>query len=133
VETPGRILEFAGLDPVAVAGACGVLDLSEVEVRPAPTWMRRLWVGEVAAMTLPGRVFLAPNPPTGVALARLVVHELVHVGQWRRFGRVGFLVRYLGAYLAARLRGASHADSYRSIPQELEAVAVTARLTAELR
>lgn len=132
MEDPGRILESAGLDPVVVAGACGVLDLSRVEILPAPRWMRRLWIGEVKAMTLPGRIHLAPDPPTGKAFARLLVHELVHIGQWRRFGRVGFLVRYLGGYLASRLRGASHAESYRSIPLEREAVTVAARLTAGL-
>ncbi|MCU1485026.1 MAG: hypothetical protein JWN67_1772 [Actinomycetia bacterium] len=48
-------------------------------------------------------------------------HEAVHVGQWRRHGAVGFLVRYLGAYLGWRLRGHPHWDAYRHIPFEIEA------------
>lgn len=52
---------------------------------------------------------------------RLLRHELVHVEQWRRFGVVGFLVRYLGAYLVWRLRGHPHWDAYRRIPFEIQA------------
>jgi hypothetical protein len=52
---------------------------------------------------------------------RLLRHELVHVGQWRRFGVVGFLWRYLGAYLGWRVRGHPHWAAYRRIPFEVEA------------
>jgi hypothetical protein len=53
--------------------------------------------------------------------ARLLRHELVHVEQWRTFGVVGFLVRYVGAYLTWRVRGHGHWDAYRRIPFEIEA------------
>jgi hypothetical protein len=53
--------------------------------------------------------------------AVLIRHELVHVRQWRTFGFVGFLVRYLGAYLRWRLRGYEHWAAYRRIPFEVEA------------
>ena len=52
---------------------------------------------------------------------RLLGHELVHVEQWRRLGVVGFLRRYLGAYLLWRLRGHGHWAAYRRIPLEIEA------------
>ena len=52
---------------------------------------------------------------------RLLRHELVHVEQWRRYGVLGFLRRYLGAYLGWRLRGHGHWDAYRRIPLEVEA------------
>lgn len=52
---------------------------------------------------------------------RLLRHELVHVEQWRRYGIVGFLARYIGAYLQWRLRGHAHWDAYRHIPLEIEA------------
>ena len=52
---------------------------------------------------------------------RLLRHELVHVEQWRRFGVVGFLTRYLGAYLRWRLLLHGHKDGYRRIPFEIEA------------
>lgn len=57
----------------------------------------------------------------GVGNARLLRHELEHVRQWREQGVVGFLGSYLGAYLAARLRGHPHWAAYRRIPQEIEA------------
>jgi hypothetical protein len=52
---------------------------------------------------------------------RLLRHELEHVRQWRELGMVGFLRRYLGAYLRWRLRAHSHWDAYRRIPLEIEA------------
>lgn len=52
---------------------------------------------------------------------RLMRHELVHVGQWRRLGVVGFLVRYLSAYFRWRLRRYPHWAAYRRIPLEIEA------------
>lgn len=55
------------------------------------------------------------------ASERLLRHERVHVGQWRRLGVVGFLRRYVGAYLRHRLGGRSHWGAYRRIPLEIEA------------
>ena len=46
--------------------------------------------------------------PRGVGDARLLRHELEHVRQWRRYGVIGFLWRYLGAYLRWRARGYGH-------------------------
>lgn len=57
----------------------------------------------------------------GVGDARLLRHELEHVRQWREQGVVGFLWRYLGAYVTARVRGYPHGAAYRRIPQEIEA------------
>lgn len=51
----------------------------------------------------------------------LLNHELVHVEQWRRYGYLGFLVRYLSAYGALRLRRYPHWAAYRRIPLEVEA------------
>jgi len=52
---------------------------------------------------------------------RLLRHEREHVAQWRRYGIVGFLVRYVGAYVRWRLRGFGHWAAYRRIPLEIEA------------
>lgn len=51
----------------------------------------------------------------------LLRHELVHVRQWRRYGLVGFAVRYLADYLRWRLRGRGHSAAYRRIRFEVEA------------
>ncbi len=51
----------------------------------------------------------------------LLAHERVHVEQYRAFGPLGFMVRYLGDYLRWRLRGHSHRAAYLRIGFEIEA------------
>jgi hypothetical protein len=51
----------------------------------------------------------------------LLRHERVHVRQWQSLGAVGFLRRYVGAYLRWRLRGYGHRAAYLRIPLEVEA------------
>jgi hypothetical protein len=51
----------------------------------------------------------------------LLRHEARHVAQWRNLGFVGFLRRYLAAYLRWRLRGYGHWAAYRRIPLEVDA------------
>jgi hypothetical protein len=52
---------------------------------------------------------------------RLLRHEAEHVAQYRRYGVVGFLVRYGRAYLRWRVRGYGHWAAYRRIPFEASA------------
>lgn len=80
-----------------------------------------------------------PRGADGITLGRLVIvrrgrrtahlmrHERVHVRQWRRHGVVGFVVRYVGAYLGGRLRGFGHHGAYLRIPMEIEAEWVARR------
>ena len=56
-----------------------------------------------------------------VGSERLLRHEAVHVRQWRELGVLGFLRRYLAAYVGWRLRGYPHWGAYRRIPLEVEA------------
>lgn len=58
------------------------------------------------------------------------MHELAHVEQWRRHGRIGFLRRYLMGYVRNRMAGMSHWTAYREIPLEREADYVAASLVA---
>jgi hypothetical protein len=51
----------------------------------------------------------------------LLRHELVHVRQWKRYGVIGFGVRYLGDYVRGRMRGRNHWAAYRRIRFEIEA------------
>jgi hypothetical protein len=75
-----------------------------------------------------------PRGSAGITVGRLVIvrrgrehderllrHELEHVAQYRRFGFVGFLRRYVRDYLRARLRGHGHRSSYRRIGFEASA------------
>lgn len=123
---PSAILRSGGLDPQLVAGLCGLGDVDAVPVRPAPRWMRRGWSGWVAAMTLPWAIYVRPEQlrSGGAASARLLVHELVHVRQWRDLGVRRFAARYTREYLRGRRRGLSHADAYRAVSFEEEARAV---------
>lgn len=76
-------------------------------------------------------------PVTGMALFPFVVfdraqrpqdpvllrHERIHLRQQRELLVIPFYLLYLGFYLAARLRGRTHLQAYRSIPFEQEAYA----------
>ena len=91
----------------------------------------RLWVG--------GPV---PRGSDGITLRSLVIvrdgkdtpyllrHEQVHVRQWRRYGVLGFGLRYVGSYLLWRLRRKGHKGAYRRIPLEIEADWVARRQLA---
>ncbi|HEY4608863.1 MAG TPA: hypothetical protein VIH06_06655 [Ilumatobacteraceae bacterium] len=70
----------------------------------------------------------------GKASPYLLRHELVHVRQWKRFGVIGFGVRYLGPYAMWRLRRKDHRSAYLRIPLEIEADWVARRsLTTAVR
>jgi hypothetical protein len=120
---PSAILRAAGLDPDQVCWACGLAEADLVDVRAAPRWMERMWAGPVAAMTLPWGIYVQREVLDGDPgrLGPLLVHEMAHLGQWRRTGPLRFLGAYLAGYLSGRRRGMSHADAYRSIPFEVEA------------
>ena len=77
------------------------------------------WAAPGADATTIGPVIFMRSGAAGSA--RLLRHELVHVGQWRRLGVPGFLAQYLGAYARWRLRGYPHWAAYRRIPLEIEA------------
>ena len=57
----------------------------------------------------------------GKATPYLLRHELVHVRQWRRYGVIGFGIRYVGSYVLWRVRRKGHRGAYLRIPMEIEA------------
>ena len=82
-----------------------------------------LWVGGpvprgAAGITIGPVVSVRRGKETSTRLLR---HELVHVEQYRRYGVLGFLRRYMAAYLRWRLRGYGHWAAYRRIPFEASA------------
>jgi hypothetical protein len=86
---------------------------------------RGYWLVEGGAVP-PGAKAITIGPvvfarPGVMESARLERHELEHVRQWRAYGPIGFLVRYLGAYARWRGRGYPHWGAYRRIPFEIEA------------
>lgn len=128
--TPRDVLAAAGIPVEAVSAALPGVDLDAVSLRRAPGLMTRLWAEGTGAMALPKAVYLSPDAFSGspASLGPLLLHELVHIRQWKRDGIVGFLWRYVGAYLAGRLRGMSHRAAYLAIPAEAEARRITASL-----
>lgn len=128
---PHALLRNAGIAIEAVRDRVGLADLRGVKVLPAPWFLRLLWIGDVAAMTLGRRIFVDPSllrSGDHVRLGRLLVHELVHVGQWERLGWLRFLWTYLSEYLEARREGAGHDEAYRQISLEREAREAVASL-----
>lgn len=107
----------AGLDT-------GDLDLSTVTIDVMSHTMASLLGSGVAAMTLGDRIFVTQDRYERVIageLPVLLLHELVHVGQWRREGRIGFLIQYVTDYLRNRIIGLDHKVAYRAIGFEAAA------------
>jgi hypothetical protein len=90
-----------------------------VERRDGAVFVISRLVAPGAAATTLGRFVLMR--PEAAGSQRLRRHELVHVRQWRALGVVGFLGRYLRAYLGWRARRYPHWAAYRRIPLEIEA------------
>jgi hypothetical protein len=57
----------------------------------------------------------------------LLIHESIHIDQWREHGVARFLTRYLGDYLRGRAVGLPHRPAYRAIRFEREATERTER------
>jgi hypothetical protein len=102
----------------------------QVPVRVMPRSARNLMPGWVAAVTTPWSIYVREDVLDGEPdrLARLLVHELVHARQWRTYGPIGFLRRYLSDYLAGRLRRLNHREAYMRIGLEAEAYGIAARV-----
>ncbi len=111
--------EAAGLN-------AGELPVSGVSIVEMPRFMQRLLGRQVHAVTLGKTIFVEESrfaPMVGGGSNELLAHELIHVGQWDRDGRPGFLASYLGDYVRLRLLGLDHNDAYRNIGYEYEAYA----------
>lgn len=127
---PSYLLTRAGLDLTRVQEAVGLADLDLVPLRVLPERARPLLGRWVGAITFPWAVYVTVEVLTGDRrrLARLLVHELAHVAQWRALGVGGFLRRYLGDYLRARAGGSGHRQAYAAISLERQAEEATGRV-----
>ncbi len=104
----------------------------QATIHTAPLSMRRFWAKGTGAMTIGSRIFVRPDlleGSVGPKLQDLVVHELVHVRQWRDDSPLAFLTGYIRQYLVARMWGARHHVAYMSIHAEVEA----RRVASEIR
>lgn len=120
--TAGDIITEAGLDLRMVRAMLPDTDPFTVPVVAAPAWLERVWRPWVRGSAGPLRIFVRPELLGDPAsIGRLVVHELVHIDQWRRYGRIGFLARYVGGYLQGLLQHGSFSAAYRNLSLEEEA------------
>jgi hypothetical protein len=124
----GEVLASVDLDDVLVRSVLPRVHPERVKIRVGPLWFRVVWGRRIAAIALPWGIYVRPRVmerlwagSEPIRNTRLIVHELVHIEQWRRFGAVGLLRRYMGDYLLARVRGKSHWDAYRGVRTEVEA------------
>lgn len=92
-------------------------------VGPLPWWVQRMAVVPPIAVTFGSLVWVAPSwyAPETQAGIELIAHELAHVVQYRRYGYLGFTLRYGWGFLTNFLRGAGLAEAYENIPFEVEA------------
>lgn len=119
----GRLLRETGYDTDALRVRIAPVDPNDINVWPAAPLFRRLWRDGIRAVTQGKMIFVDPELMRGDRdeLARLVVHELIHVRQYLAAGYLGFTVNYLTEYWKGRIGGKSPARAYRDIPYELEA------------
>ena len=119
----GRLLEETGQNAEPLRALLGPIDPDQLRLRAASPLMRWIWGEGVGAMTLGNLILVDPDILNGDEdrLARLTLHELVHVRQWRELGWLGFSRRYLADYLKGRRRGLSHRQAYLEIGLEVEA------------
>lgn len=73
-----------------------------------------------SAITLGSHIFYSPSL-SEYDIIQIRYHELVHIDQIRKTGRIAFYSSYLLYYLAGIIRYRSHNAAYRSIPYEQEA------------
>ena len=127
------ILMASGIDPGDLGKLMPRVDPAMVKVRVASPLFRTFWAKGIVAVALPNGVFVEPrmmdrfrSGADPERSGRLIVHELMHIEQWRRLGPIRHVGQYLGDYLRGRFRGSGHWESYRSIRLEQEARQVAA-------
>ena len=128
----GDVLATVDLDDAVVRSILPRVRPENVSIRVAPMFFRAVWGRRISAVALPWGVYVRPHVMLRIRAgteplrnARLIMHELVHVEQWRRFGGWGLLRRYGSDYLHGLLRTRSHWEAYRGVRTEVEARAAS--------
>ncbi len=129
--SPSAVLDGCGVTPDQACEATGLADVDAVPIRRAPRWLKRLWRGPVAAMTMPWAIYIDDAHLASREAAPLILHELVHVRQWQRLGPWRFLKIYVSDYLRNRRAGMDHQHAYLAIRLEKEARVAVARHLAQ--
>lgn len=122
----GLLIGRAGLDSPELAALIDPVDPDQIPVRPAPGFLRQVWIPGTSAMAVPGMILIDPEmlvrPPQ--VLGRLIIHELIHIRQMKALGFPRFAYIYLRDYLGGRITGLGHREAYLEIIFEREARAL---------
>jgi len=123
----GRILRRAGYDTDALRVRLAPVDPDHINVWPASRIFRRFWHAGISGLTHWRFVCVDPEVMRGdpQRLARLVIHELVHVRQYLAAGYLRFVTSYLKEYWIARIVGKTPRQAYLDISMEREARELT--------
>lgn len=116
-------VEAAGIDRAAVEAVTPGVDLDSLLVREATGWFEKLVLRRSAAIALPHVVYMHSHTyrKPRAELARLVIHETVHVSQWRSTGIFKFATTYALDYIRGRIRRRGHDRAYEEIRYEVDA------------
>jgi len=122
------LLRSAGIDPAGLRELMPRVDPAAVKVRVASPLFRRFWAKGIDAVSLPFGVFVEPSVmhrfrsgSDPERSGRLIVHELMHIEQYRRLGALRHVTQYVGDYLRGRRLRLGHWEAYRAIRLEVEA------------
>lgn len=125
----GRVLREAGYDTDALRLRIAPVNPDRVNLLPASRFFRRFWRSGISGVTHGPFVFIDPEVLRGDRdrLAKLVIHELVHVRQYVAAGYLRFVMSYLKEYWMGRIGGKSPRQAYLDISHEREARELTER------
>jgi hypothetical protein len=136
--TAADVLDPVDLDDVLLRSLLPRVDAGAVRVRVGPFWFRAVWGRRIAAVALPWGIYVRPAVMERLRdgreprrNARLIVHELMHVEQWRRLGGPRLVARYGADYARGLLRTRSHWQAYRGVRTEIEARAAARLVVGE--
>ncbi len=123
-------LTRADLDLERLTVALPSVDPAMIPVHAASRLFRVFWLRGISAVAMPWGIYVHPDrlARSSSDVARLIVHELAHIDQWRRLGPIGWTRSYVGDYLRGRRSGKGHRGAYRAIGLEEEARDIAARL-----
>lgn len=126
----GRLLREVGYDSAALRTQIAPVDPDRVNVWPASPLLMRIWRPGISGVTYGRLILVSPELMKGERrrLAKLVIHELIHVKQFRDHGYLPFMTRYVSQYLRGRIAGKGSRQAYLDIAAESEARELTDRL-----
>ncbi|MDH3426221.1 MAG: hypothetical protein OEM22_06070 [Acidimicrobiia bacterium] len=124
--TASDFLSRGGVSLAAIGDALPNVDSDRVLVRPVPWWLRILWRPWVQGMATSSKIYIRAHrlahPERSTSL---VVHELVHIAQWRRLGRLRFGTRYVREAISGLIRFRNSRKAHDNISFEIEADLIT--------